>query len=293
VCGWSGGFVVVVVVVIVFPACSTCMFPRFLPSSFTKTFYYLSSLPSLSLPLYPRAVQTLDNIAMANSEYADIVVKEGGKGAIEYLTQRHADKTDDGDDGEELSDACSSALLSMEALQRNGDVGGAIGLGSSIKRMVAINMSSMSPGASKSGASTTEAEDQKEMDRMQAKITKYRNMLVGGKVVTVQGDRGGKKKMHILCTKDLRTFMFKSPMERGNVGHTIKFDDIRRVDFGCIVKKKSKTKPGEGRFYVECVQAVRSIDIVTDTQNIADDWVDAMDALVIVSKKYRQLLPKK
>ena len=99
--------------------------------------------------------------------------------------------------------------------------------------------------------------------------------------------------MHILCTKDLRTFTFKSPMERSSVGHTIQFDDIRRVEFGSIVKKKSKLKPGEGQFYIECVHSVRSIDITTDSTKVADDWVDALETLVTVSKKYRQLLPKK
>ena len=206
--------------------------------------------------------------------------------AIQQLLDRHSKISEDGDEGEELCDACKSALLSMEALKRNSTSPG--GNRGSIKRMVAINMSDV--GASKT--STSAIEDQKEMEGLQQKLNKYRNMLLGGKVVTVQGDRGGKKKMHILCSKDLRTFKFKSPMERSSVGHTIQLDDIRRVEFGSIVKKKTKLKPGEGIFHVECVQAVRSLDIITDSTKIADDWVDALDTLVTISKKYRQLLPK-
>ena len=236
-----------------------------------------------------RVVQTLDNIAMANSEYADIVISEGGKGAIEFLAKQHSKLAEDGDEGEELCDACSSALLSMEALQHSDAINNTVAGHSNVKRMVAINMSGLTNGETKS---TSEAEDTREMEKLKEKITKFRNMLVGGKVVSLQGDRGGKKKMHILLTKDLQTFMFKSPMERGSVGHMIKIDDIRRVDFGSIVKKKTRAKPGQGRFFVECIQAVRSIDIITDTQAIADDWVEALDALVIASKKFRQLLPK-
>lgn len=75
------------------------------------------------------------------------------------------------------------------------------------------------------------------------------------------------------------------------MGQTLKFDDIRRVAHGSCKKKKTKLKPGQGQFYIECVQAVRSIDIITSDAKLADMWVDALETLVTISRKYRFLLP--
>ena len=82
--------------------------------------------------------------------------------------------------------------------------------------------------------------DREEAEELKAKLANFKNSLVSGKVFGVRQDRGGKKKMHVLCTKDLKAFLFKSPMERGSIGHTIKFDDIRRIVHGCHVKAKAK-----------------------------------------------------
>jgi hypothetical protein len=210
-----------------------------------------------------KAVQTLDNIAMANAEYATIVMDEGGKDEIQNLIGEH-----EGDeDAEELVDACRSALLSMEALKRvklakSGDTGH--------KRMFAASTTS----SSNSSAGASAAEDQKVADRLKEKLSKVKNTLLGGKVVTVQQDRGGKKKMHILCSKDLRTFIFKE-LKNSSMGQTLKFDDIRKVDYGSITKKKkAKLKPGQGSFYIECVQAVRSIDVITPDAKMAEVRAD-------------------
>ncbi len=234
-----------------------------------------------------RAVQTLDNIAMANAEYAEIVTNEGGKEAIQSLANLYSND----EDAEELVDACNSALLSMEALARNtGGPGGGAGAPTH-KRMVAI--AKVESGASSTASHQAAMEkDRVEAEELKAKLANFKNSLVSGKVFGVRQDRGGKKKMHILCTKDLKAFLFKSPMERGSIGHTIKFDDIRRIVHGCHVKAKAKKKPGVGYFYIECVQNVRSIDVITDTTAQADYWVEGLNVLLTISKKYRHLLPK-
>jgi len=235
---------------------------------------------SSDIDVMMKAVQTLDNIAMANGEYATIVIEEGGKDAISRLLEEH--KGDE--DAEELIDVCNSALLSMQALKR---VASSAASGPSHKSMFAKS------GASGSGpASSNAAQDQQEADKLKDKLAKVKNTLLGGKVVTVVQDRGGRKQMHILCSKDLRTFIFKE-MKNASMGQTIKFDDVRRVAHGSILKskKKSKLKPGEGQFHIECVQAVRSIDIITPDAKLADVWVDALEVLVTISRKYRFLLP--
>ena len=128
--------------------------------------------------------------------------------------------------------------------------------------------------SSNSSAGASAAEDQKVADRLKEKLSKVKNTLLGGKVVTVQQDRGGKKKMHILCSKDLRTFIFKE-LKNSSMGQTLKFDDIRKVDYGSITKKKkAKLKPGQGSFYIECVQAVRSIDVITPDAKMAEVRAD-------------------
>ena len=203
------------------------------------------------IDLMIKAVQTLDNISMANSEYSAIVVSEGGKDAINSLITQHEADTDD-EDIEELVDACKSALLSMEALKINAKSSSG-STGHVHKRMVSINDDSSSAGGSSA------SEDQANANKLKAKLADVKNTLLGGKVVTVQQDRGGKKKMHILVSKDLRTFIFKE-LKNSSMGQTLKFDDMRRVQHGSCLKKKKKVKPGEGQFFIECVQAVRSID---------------------------------
>lgn len=44
------------------------------------------------------------------------------------------------------------------------------------------------------------------------------------------------------------------------------------IAHGSCKKKKTKLKPGQGQFYIECVQAVRSIDIITSDAKLADMW---------------------
>ena len=233
-----------------------------------------------------RAVQTLDNIAMANSEYAEIVTAEGGKDGIKALASLYAND----EDAEELVDACNSALLSMDALVRNTEGSGGAGAPTH-KRMVAI-VSQQDEAVTTASHNAAMEKDRKEAEQLHAKLQGYKNSLISGKVFGVRQDRGGKKKMHILCTKDLKAFLFKSPMERGSIGHTIKFDDIRRIDYGCHVKAKARKKAGMGYFYIECVQDVRSIDVITDTSAQADFWVEALNVVLSISKKYRHLLPK-
>merc|ERR1719272_2025486 len=203
-----------------------------------------------------KAVQTLDNIAMANGEYATIVIDEGGKDMIMGLvTQHEADE-----DAEELVDACKSALLSLEALQRVKKSQGATG---GHKKM---GFAGSNSSATESKVGSSAHDDQIEADRLKAKLAEHKNTLLSGKVVQVQQDRGGKKKMHIQCSRDFKTFIFKE-------------------------MKKTKLKPGQGQFYIECVQAVRSIDIITSDAKLADMWVDALETLVTISRKYRFLLP--
>jgi hypothetical protein len=198
-----------------------------------------------------KAVQTLDNIAMANNEYCAIVINEGGKEAIESVLKRYEGEYDENEDAEEVVDACKSAILSMAASKIGTSTANG---GSTHKRMVSIN-SNTGGGSGNNNAS----EDQKRAEKLKNKLAEYKNTLLGGKVVSVQQERGGKKKMHILCSKDLRTFVFKD-LKNNSMGQTLKFDDIRRVQHGSCLKKKTKLKPGEGQFYIECVQAVRSID---------------------------------
>ena len=203
---------------------------------------------SEDIELMIKAVQTLDNIAMANSEYSAIVILYGGKTAIDALVAQHSAD----EDAEELVDACKSALLSMEASHVSSVAGDSSK--ASHKRMFAAKADDSS-----SSSNSSAAEDEAKANALKEKLEKVKNTLLGGKVVTVQQDRGGKKKMHIKCERDLRTFIFKE-LKNTSMGQTLKFDDIRRVKHGSLNKKKSKLKPGEGQFFIECVQAVRSID---------------------------------
>tara|TARA_B100000795_G_scaffold270014_1_gene261882 strand:+ start:5677 stop:6273 length:597 start_codon:yes stop_codon:yes gene_type:complete len=198
---------------------------------------------------------------MANGEYATIVIDEGGKDMIMGLvTQHEADE-----DAEELVDACKSALLSLEALQRVKKSQGATG---GHKKM---GFAGSNSSATESKVGSSAHDDQIEADRLKAKLAEHKNTLLSGKVVQVQQDRGGKKKMHIQCSRDFKTFIFKE-MKKTSMGQTLKFDDIRRVAHGSCKKKKTKLKPGQGQFYIECVQAVRSIDIITSDAKLADMW---------------------
>ena len=142
---------------------------------------------------------------MANSEYAE-VIGEGGQAAIEFLAARHSDKSNDEDDGEELCDACSSALLS-EALQHSG-IGGPK---SNVKRMVAINLQD-----SETKKSSSTIEDEKEMAKLKEKLGKYRTCLLVEKL-SLYREIVAVRKRCIFCSLKISAHSHSSLLWKGVV----------------------------------------------------------------------------
>ena len=202
--------------------------------------------------LMVRSIQTLDNIAMKNREYAGIVIEEGGKELIETILTTY-----EGD--EELRSHGRSALLAISALE----------------------------GLSKSAeitAKAAKARKQAEQDRAVDPLGEFRNVLAAGKVLKVW-TKGSSRVAHVVAASDFKSIVWQE------VGSTRKLGalDLKAV---LSVKKGSGEghkrsmlsigKSVDEGLAFSVIGERNSLDLEAATAKERETWVNAFDRLLSV-----------
>merc|ERR1711871_555758 len=189
-----------------------------------------------------------------------------------------------------IVEAGKVAIISMDALHRiNQSFGKSGGAGSTHRKMV-FNAGAAAGGESKSQAQRL-AEDKAEQEQLQQQFQNLKNSMTSGKILTTRGHRGGKAKRHMLLAHDFRAVLFKNPSVKGSLGSQIAICDIRKCEAGANLHKLKKKSQEPLRFFIESVKAASSVDCWCDTQAERDRWVEAINLVCTIYRKYRDILP--
>ena len=202
--------------------------------------------------LMVRSIQTLDNIAMASKENAQVVVDEGGKELIETIMEAYSDD-------EEIQRYGSSALLSI----------------SSLENLNRAQKEEEKPKATKKKTTTREEDP----------LCEYRHLLRAGQIMDVW-KKGTPKRAHVLVSSDFRSIIWQDPRSKNKLGAL----DVRSISQvkqgkGPNHKKKllSRREPDPSRCF--SVQGEKfSLDAETSEKTDVPKWVDAFQQLYEVSK---------
>jgi len=200
-----------------------------------------------------RAVQTLDNIAMASQEHAKIVMNAGGVDAIKAVMDAYAD------DGE-LVKVCKAALISMTALETRA----------AKPRRDFLN---------KETDGYTIGEDP---------LIDHRNLLKAGSLLT-EWSNGGPNIKHVCISPDFTNLVWKDPKKSGKQ-QTMALRDIRLIrDAAGDGHHKLKKKADPAKAF-SVVGRAMTLDFEAPTAAEHKAWVAALGALLHCVRKDQQWL---
>ena len=206
--------------------------------------------------LMVRSIQTLDNIAMKNREYAGIVIEEGGKELIETIMTTY-----EGD--EELHSHGRSALLAISALE---------GLSKSAE------ITAKASKARKRGG------EDRPVDCTVDSLGEFRNVLAAGKVFKVW-TKGSSRVAHVVVSSDFRSIVWQE------VGSTRK---LGAIDLKAVLTVKLGSGDGHKRGMLSLGKAVddglafcvvgerNSLDLEAATAKERDTWYNVFTRLLNV-----------
>jgi len=200
-----------------------------------------------------RAVQTLDNIAMANQEHAKIVMNEGGVEAIKAVLEAYSDDS-------ELVKVCKAALISMTALETRA----------AKPRRDFVN---------KDAGGYTIGQDP---------LISYRNLLSAGSLLT-EWSNGGPNIKHVCISQDFTALVWKDPKKSGKQ-QTMVLKDIRLIRDAAgdgHTKMKKKADPLKS---FSVVGRAMTLDFEAPSAAEHKEWVAALGAVLHCVKKDQQWL---
>jgi hypothetical protein len=207
-------------------------------------------------PLMVRAIQTLDNIAMANKENAAIVIDEGGKELIETIMETY--KTDD-----EIQRYGKSALLSMSALEN---------LSKSAEITAKAAKAAAKPGVKKAEPVVVDP------------LKEFRHTLSAGKVMKVWA-KGSAKACHIVVSSDWKSIVWQDVATQKKLGAM----DLRQVT---AIKpgageghKKGMLSTSKGAEPEACFSVVGdrgNLDLEANSAKERMLWVEGLSKLLTV-----------
>jgi len=200
-----------------------------------------------------RAVQTLDNIAMANQEHAKIVTNAGGVDAIKAVMEAYADDS-------ELVKVCKAALLSMTALETRA-------------------AKPRRDFLTKDAGGYTIGEDP---------LVEHRNLLKAGSLVT-EWSNGGPHVRHLCISTDFTQLVWKDPKKSGK-SQTMLLRDIRLIrDAAGDGHHKLKKKADPSKAF-SIVGRAMTLDFEAGTPAEHKAWVAALGAVLHCVRKDQQWL---
>lgn len=200
-----------------------------------------------------RAVQTLDNIAMASQEHAKIVTAEGGVEAIKAVMEAYADDP-------ELVKVCKAALISMTALETRA----------AKPRRDFLN---------KETDGYTIGEDP---------LVEHRNLLKAGSLLT-EWSNGGPNIRHVAISPDFTMLVWKDPKKTGKQ-HTMLLRDIRLIRDAAGDGHTKLKKKADSQKSFSVVGRAMTLDFEASTVAEHKAWVAALGAVLHCVRKDQQWL---
>ena len=206
-------------------------------------------------PLIVRSIQTLDNIAMANKENAQIVIDEGGKELIETIMSTYSDD-------DEIQRYCRSALLSMSALEN-------LNKSAEITRRAAANLKKTAKPVA----------EEKVVDP----LAEFRHALSAGKIMKVW-TRGVPKAEHVVVSTDWRSIVWQDVLSHKKQG---------ALDLRSVVSVRAGNGDGHKKAFTvskaadpACTFSIvgerMSLDVEANNPKERQVWVDGLSKLLVV-----------
>jgi hypothetical protein len=206
-----------------------------------------------SRELVLRAVQTLDNIAMASQEHAKIVTGEGGADAVKLVMQAYVDDP-------EVTQVCKSALITMTALETRA----------------AKPRRNFLAGKEDEGY---------EGDP----LAEHRNMLKSGTVMT-EWSGGGPNSKHVHITQDFQNLAWRDPKKNVKQASTMPLRDIRIVRSGASDGHKKFNRKAKDNCAFSIVGRSITLDMETTSPDECKQWVAALNAVMHCVRRDQQWL---
>jgi len=215
-------------------------------------------------PLIVRSIQTLDNIAMANKENAQIVIDEGGKELIETIMSTYSDD-------DEIQRYGRSALLSMSALEN-------LSKSAEITRRAAANLKN---------TKKEKVVDEKVPDP----LAEFRHPLSAGKIMKVW-TKGVPKTEHVVVSTDWRSIVWQDILSHKKQG---------ALDLRAVVAIKAGNGEGHKKSFTvakaadpACTFSIvgerMSLDVEANNPKERQLWVDGLSKLLVVFRTTPHLL---
>jgi len=202
-----------------------------------------------------RAVQTLDNIAMASQEHANIVRSEQGAEAVRLVMNAYKDDP-------EVYQVCKSALITMTTLET---------------RQAKPRRNFMSAGEQDSFGDGTDP------------LKEHRNLLKAGSVM-VEWSSGGPHHRHVHILADFSALAWRDPKKNIKQSSLMPLRDIRLVRSGASDGHKRFNKKANPACCFSIVGRSMTLDLETTTPDECKAWVIALQAVVHCVRKDPQWL---
>ena len=205
--------------------------------------------------LMVRCIQTVDNIAMASRENAQMVIEEGGREMITAVMSAY------GDD-DEIQRFGKSAVLSMSALE---------------------NLARAQETSKKTAKGPVKKVEEEVVDP----LAEFRHMLSAGSVLTVW-TKGSSRTAHVLMSPDYRSIVWQDPKSNAKLG-AIDLRSVSNVVAGPQEgHKKSRLALGSRAANPElCFSIVgdrASLDLEGAVKGDVLKWTNALRAVLQVAK---------
>jgi len=205
--------------------------------------------------LMKSCIQSLDNITMASSENATIVIDEGGKELLELVMESHKDSP-------EIQRNGKSALLSLSALE-------------GLSRSKAIT----ERAARNKARGTSEKEDP---------LKEFRNLLGAGKIFKVW-QSGSSRAAHVVMSADFRSVVWQEVGSTRKLG-ALDLRSVLSIRSGSESKNFKRgvlgamSKPVNNDLAFSLVGDHNNLDLEADTVPTRDKWIKAFNAVLNVFK---------
>jgi hypothetical protein len=205
--------------------------------------------------LIMRSIQTLDNIAMASKEHAEIVIAEGGRDTIQEVVNAYADD-------EAIVECGNSALLSMTSLEN--------------RVVEEVSLLPSRSGKKKAKAAIVTLEDQ-----VADPLKEHRNLLNAGQIMN-EWVAGGSTKKHVFITPDWKNLAWKDPRKGAKGGNVIKIRDLLTARAGLGSGHKAKKVAEELLFVIEATSYELCLE--APSKAARDRWIAAIAAVVVAAR---------
>jgi len=226
-----------------------------------------------------QTLNTLDNVASADEEYAAILIEKRGEEQIKEVLAQHAGC-------ERVQMAGDSTLLSMTAMSKMKEQEGSkVGRGALFARLG--DVVDIEKGSKDKVKAMEECPDGDP-------LVEYRNLLRSGAVLTVY-EAGSKHGKHIFVASDWQSIWVKDTSSKTKVAKRLYLSKLKNINpgygIGHFKKNSQKTKADKDRsLFIDSLLENSKISCECPSVEERDEWVSALRLLLKTARQWPQKL---